>query len=76
VVRALKNAIKQTRNIEAEVGGVGGGTVAAFFRQRGLAAAVWNSNSNNAHMPNECVDLEDICKDAQVFALIYTGLAR
>jgi succinyl-diaminopimelate desuccinylase len=76
VVRALKNAIKQTRNIEAEVGGVGGGTVAAFCRQRGLAAAVWNSNSNNAHMPNECANVEDICRDAQVFALIYAGLAR
>jgi succinyl-diaminopimelate desuccinylase len=76
VVRALKNAIQQTRNIEAKVGGIGGGTVAAFFRQRGLAAAVWNSNSNNAHMPNEWVDMDDICKDAQVFALIYAGLAQ
>ena len=74
VVLALKGAIRQVRGIEARVSGIGGGTVAAFFRQRGLSAAVWNTNHNNSHKPNEWADLDDIIKDAQVLALVYAGL--
>ncbi len=74
VVRALKGAIKQVRGIEARVGGIGGGTVAAFFRARGIAAAVWNTNHARAHMPDEWSDLNDIIKDAQVLALLQAGL--
>jgi succinyl-diaminopimelate desuccinylase len=73
VVRALQAAIGRVRKIEARVGGIGAGTVAAFFRAHGLPAAVWNTDHGVAHMPNEWVDVNDIIKDAQVMALIYTG---
>lgn len=76
VVEALKGAIYQVNGQEAHVGGIGGGTVAAFFRQRGLSAAVWNTNHCNAHTPNEWADINDIINDAKVFALIYAGLHR
>jgi succinyl-diaminopimelate desuccinylase len=74
VVTALRAAIRQVRNIEARVGGIGAGTVAAFFRSRGLPVAVWNTDHGVAHMPNEWADMNDIIKDAQVMALIYAGL--
>jgi succinyl-diaminopimelate desuccinylase len=73
VVQALRAAIARVRGIEARVGGIGAGTVAAFFRERGLAAAVWNTDHGVAHMPNEWADMNDIIKDAQVMALIYAG---
>jgi succinyl-diaminopimelate desuccinylase len=74
VVRALTRAIARVRGIEAHAGGIGGGTVAAFFRQRGLPVAVWSSIQNTAHMPNEWTSLEALVKDAQVLALLYAGL--
>jgi succinyl-diaminopimelate desuccinylase len=74
VVRALQSAIGQVRGIQARAGGIGAGTVAAFFRARGLPAAVWNTDHGVAHMPNEWVDINDIIKDAQVMALLYTGM--
>ncbi|MDR1396493.1 MAG: M20 family metallo-hydrolase [Desulfarculales bacterium] len=73
VVRALQSAIARVRGAEARVGGIGAGTVAAFFRARGLPVAVWNTDHGVAHMPNEWVDMNDIIKDAQVMALLYTG---
>lgn len=76
VVRALQGAIARVRGIQARTGGVGGGTVAAFFRQKGLAAAVWNTWHNTAHMPNEYCLVSDMIADAQVFALLMAGLAR
>ena len=74
VVQALQAAIRQVRGKEAQVGGVGGNTVAAVFRQRGLPVACWNTDPGTAHMPNEWVDVDDIIKDAQVMALLYSKL--
>ena len=73
VVKALQKAIKQVRGVEARPGGVGGGTVAAFFRQRGLPVAVWNSWQHTAHMPDEYCLLSDLVADAKVFALLFAG---
>ena len=73
VVKALGQAIRQVRQVEPMPGGIGGGTVAAFFRERGLAAAVWNTTTNSAHMPNEYANMADLIKDAQVFALLFAG---
>jgi len=74
VVRALQSAIRRVHGIEARPGGIGGGTVAAFFRQRGLPVAVWSKTNPSLHQPEEWVELETVVKDAQVMALIYAGL--
>ncbi|MBI5524194.1 MAG: M20 family metallo-hydrolase [Desulfarculus sp.] len=74
VVKALERAIARVHGLEPHAGGIGGGTVAAFFRQRGLPVAVWSSCQGTAHMPNEWTSLEAMVKDAQVFALLYAGL--
>jgi succinyl-diaminopimelate desuccinylase len=73
VVRALQDAIKKVRGVEAKPGGVGGGTVAAFFRQRNLPVAVWNSWQHTAHMPDEYCLLSDLIADAKVFGLLFAG---
>ncbi len=74
VVGALRAAIARVHGVQARPRGVGGGTVAAFFRQRGLPVAVWYTDSKSAHMPDEWTSLSDIIKDAQVFGLLYAGL--
>jgi succinyl-diaminopimelate desuccinylase len=74
VVRALQKAIARVHGVVAQPGGVGGGTVAAFFRQRGLPVAVWSTAQDTPHMPDEWTSLKAMIQDAQVFALLYAGL--
>lgn len=71
VVRALQEAIEAVYHKPAFPKGIGGATVAAFFRKAGLPAAVWCSSSETAHQPNEFCRLSCLIKDAQVFAHIF-----
>ena len=71
VVTALAKAIKRVKGREAKPMGIGGGTVAAFFRQAGLPAAVWLSVPDSAHQPNEFCPISNILSDAKVLACIY-----
>jgi len=68
VVKALQQAIRQVYGREATPQGIGGGTVAAFFRQAGLPAAVWMTANDCAHQPNEFCFLSHILGDAKVLA--------
>jgi succinyl-diaminopimelate desuccinylase len=70
VVRALQQAIHRVYGREATPQGIGGGTVAAFFRQAGLPAAVWMTANDCAHQPNEFCFLSHILGDAKVLAHI------
>lgn len=69
VVTRLKEALKASRGIEAEVKGIGGGTCAAFFRKAGIQAAVWSTIDMTAHQPNEYCRVENVFKDAETLAL-------
>jgi succinyl-diaminopimelate desuccinylase len=71
VVRALTRAVQAVYQRQAEPRGIGGGTVAAFFRRRGLPAAVWMTDEFTAHQPNEYVNLNHLIGDCQVFAHIF-----
>jgi succinyl-diaminopimelate desuccinylase len=73
VVKALIRAIKKVTGKDARPMGIGGGTVAAFFRKAGLPAAVWSTISNTAHQPNEYCLISDILTDAKIFACLYLG---
>ena len=68
VVEALSRAIHLVTGREAKPMGIGGGTVAAFFRKAGLPAAVWCTSPDTAHQPNEYCLIPDIMTDAKVFA--------
>ncbi|MBW2102932.1 MAG: M20 family metallo-hydrolase, partial [Deltaproteobacteria bacterium] len=48
VVRALASAVGRVTGREARPMGIGGGTVAAFFRRAGFPAAVWSTVSDTA----------------------------
>ncbi|MFC1868292.1 M20 family metallo-hydrolase [Thermodesulfobacteriota bacterium] len=71
VVETLARAIKRIKGLEAKPMGIGGGTVAAFFRREGLPAAVWITAQDTAHQPNEYCLISDIISDAKVFASIF-----
>ncbi len=71
VVNALARAIKAVKGLEAKPMGIGGGTVAAFFRKAGLPAAVWMTMPNTPHQPNEYCLIKNILSDAKVFACLY-----
>ncbi len=73
VVRALQRAIREVYGREAAPRGIGGGTVAAFFRQAGLPAAVWMTVSDTAHQPNEFCLLSNLQGDARVLAHVFLG---
>ena len=71
VVQVLKRAIKDVKGIEASIMGIGGGTVAAFFRRAGFNAAVWSTCLDIAHQPNEYCRITDLIEDTKVFASIF-----
>ncbi|MDZ7699916.1 MAG: M20 family metallo-hydrolase [Deltaproteobacteria bacterium] len=73
VVRALQDAILRVNGKKASPMGIGGGTVAAIFRNAGLPAAVWCTAPDTAHQPNEYCLISDIISDAKVFAAVYQG---
>lgn len=70
IVRSLVEALKTLRGIEPKVGGIGGGTVAAFFRRIGVPAAVWSTVDETAHSPNEYCIIENLVADAKVMAYL------
>ena len=69
IVTALKTAIKEILGVEPKAYGIGGGTVAAFFRRLHLPVVVYSRLSETAHMPNEYCDIDHMMGDAKVFAV-------
>lgn len=70
IVKLLKEAIKLLRGKEAHVGGIGGGTFAAFFRKIGIPAVVWATLDETAHQPNEYAKIDNMVEDAKVMAAL------
>ena len=71
VVLALSAAIKAVYRVKAKPMGIGGGTVAAFFRRHGFGAVVWSKIDEVAHQPNEYTIIENMVGDAKVFANLF-----
>jgi succinyl-diaminopimelate desuccinylase len=71
VVTELAGAIKAVTGNQGKPMGIGGGTVAAFFREIGLQAAVWSTCPDTAHQPNEYCLIPDLMTDAKIFACVY-----
>ncbi|WP_423792795.1 M20 family metallo-hydrolase [Methanocaldococcus indicus] len=67
VVKELSKSIKKVLNVNPKLCGMGGGTVAAFLRERGYDVAVWGIGRGTAHQPNEYILIEDIIKMVDVF---------
>jgi succinyl-diaminopimelate desuccinylase len=71
VVIALSKAIKEVRGITPETIGIGGGTVAAFFRRHGYNAVVWSSIADVCHQPNEYQFIKNMVADSKVLANLF-----
>lgn len=76
LVTELIGAVKEVHKVEAVPRGIGGGTVAAFFRKLHLPAVVYSKLDEVAHQPNEYCKLDNLLGDAKVFALTALRLAE
>jgi succinyl-diaminopimelate desuccinylase len=70
VVEILKKSIITVKGAEPRVGGIGGGTVAAILRKRGIPATVWSTIDETAHQPDEYAVIDNMVADAKVFSLL------
>ena len=68
VARAVSTAVKDLRKRRTRPVGIGGGTVAKYFREKGFPCVVWSTMEERAHTPDEFVLLPNILADAGVFA--------
>ncbi len=71
VVKLLSDRIKQLRRIDVKPVGIGGGTVAKYFRDKEIPAAVWSTEDDIAHQPNEYSKITDLVEDSKVFASLF-----
>jgi succinyl-diaminopimelate desuccinylase len=71
VVNALSDAIREVIGIEPRPMGIGGGTVAALFRSKGIPAAVWSTMDDMAHQPDEYCIIDNMVQDTKVFAHVF-----
>ncbi|WP_436317664.1 M20 family metallo-hydrolase [Thermococcus aggregans] len=70
IVKLLQRAIREFRGKEAKVGGIGGGTFAAYFRRLRIPAVVWATLDETAHQPNEYAKIENMVEDAKIMAAL------
>jgi succinyl-diaminopimelate desuccinylase len=68
VVKMLAESVRRVYGGEPFTRGIGGGTVAALFRRRGIPAVVWGCNDGQAHKPNEYCIIAKMVGDACVYA--------
>jgi succinyl-diaminopimelate desuccinylase len=64
--------MKELRGRRPKPMGIGGGTVAAYFRRAGIPAAVWGTMAETAHSPDEYCLIKNILDDAKIFAHIFS----
>ncbi len=71
IVGALNRAVKRIYGVDARPMGIGGGTVASFFRKAGIPAAVWSRMDDQAHMPDEYCVIDNMVGDAKVMVHLF-----
>jgi len=67
VAKAIVAAMTDLRKRTPKPMGIGGGTVAKFFRDKGFPCAVWATQEEVAHTPDEYSKLSSTIADAKVF---------
>jgi succinyl-diaminopimelate desuccinylase len=68
VVGLVRDAVREVHGVEAKAIGIGGGTVAAFLRRKGLPCVVWSTMEETMHGPDENALISNMIKDAKVIA--------
>ncbi|MFO8051287.1 MAG: M20 family metallo-hydrolase [Thermoplasmatota archaeon] len=75
IIDMLKEAVEKVTGKRPKTGGIGGGTCAAMIRNAGFRVAVWETIENQAHSPNEYIEVKNLVKDCKVFAALFHGSA-
>jgi len=70
-VEAIKKAVKNVTEKDTFTLGIGGHTVAAPFRELNLPAVCWCTIDETLHKPNEYCVIDNVLKDARIFAHIF-----
>jgi succinyl-diaminopimelate desuccinylase len=70
IVLMLEETIRKIRGKTPKIGGIGGGTCAAYFREKNIPAVVWSTCDETAHQPNEYAIIQNILDDAKIFATL------
>lgn len=70
VVRKLYRAVDAVYGITPQLQGIGGATVANFFRKENLQSVVWARLVSNPHVPNECSRISWTLGDAKVMVVM------
>jgi succinyl-diaminopimelate desuccinylase len=73
IVTSLAAAVRDVYGVEARTIGIGGGTVGAVLRARGISTAVWSRIEETAHQPNESCLVANMIGDAVVMGLLMAG---
>lgn len=73
IVRRMQDVIRNVLSVEPKMVGVGGGTCAAHFRKAGFQAVVCGTGDETAHDVNEYVKIENLVKDAKIYAALFLG---
>lgn len=71
VVLALAEAVRAVKGVEPRTVGIGGGTVGAAFRRRGIPAVVWAGLEETAHSPNEYCVIDNLVGDTLALAHLF-----
>lgn len=69
-VTSLIPAVRAVYQVEPKPMGIGGGTVAYYFREKKIPAIVWMKTTGGAHQPDESVDINEIISNASVFSWV------
>jgi succinyl-diaminopimelate desuccinylase len=72
-VTSVKRAIKTVYGVDGRTVGIGGGTVGAFLRKKGIPTVVWSRLAEMAHQPNEFCLISNLMGDALVMAVLMLG---
>jgi succinyl-diaminopimelate desuccinylase len=70
LVKLLAKNVKEVYQVKTKAVGIGGGTVGAYLRNKGIDSAVWCRIPDSAHQPNEYTFIGNILGDAKVMALM------
>jgi len=71
VVVALQRALKKVYGVDGVPTGIGGGTVAAFFRRAGFPAVVWSKTNQTFHQANESCIIDNMLGNAKIYGHLF-----
>jgi|ECHvirMinimDraft_2_1075157.scaffolds.fasta_scaffold00136_7 acetylornithine deacetylase or succinyl-diaminopimelate desuccinylase len=64
--KRFTETLKRIRGTSVKPKGIGGGTVAKYFRANGIPTVVWMTCDETAHQPDEYAKIPNIVSDTQV----------